>query len=443
MAEARSKLDPEKLEQLIAGYLKSKKALFVAEGKSVRFTLKNTLQQMKMPFENIHTAETFEEAVELIKEHKPHLVVATKQIKSKRGIELLQEHIRNVPNREHALFLIVIEDNALIKAMAFADKDVDAVITQPCSIDSIKKSLLPLCISRLASSPEKQETYKAQGLIFLGQEENGENLLREICQKDNAPHVAPYYLAKYLIKKDKAKEALEFARQAFTKAPKDYKVLNQLFKTLIEAKEFEEAYTILEGMLSAFPMNLNQIPHYIKLCVALKKHSDILFFSNMIREYTITDTAIIKNICAGLVMAAIHLMGENDITNAEVCLAKSFAYSKPFPQIQKNIARLFMQMNLLEKASQVIEAILEEAPADPEVRLLSLECTHKSGNHKNVVGKAKVMLRDKLHSEKMFKLYVDSAMQINTPKSSVKEIAEDAVRLYPDLKDEFTKKGLL
>jgi tetratricopeptide (TPR) repeat protein len=342
----------------VIDYFKNK-TLVIADARQInRSTIKKIMSTLGFVPSNIKACEDLLKAQELMYEIRPDFMVVNLEIDEYTGLDLLEAHLKLVPDRLNAGFFIISENNSQSDAALFLQYLLDGFIPIPFSIKAFQDSILGPVKLKINPSPYKKMIEKGRGQFFQEDFSGARQAYQEARELNDRPYMAYYEEGVVSFhQEEEVEKAEELVNKSLEINDKFYMALHASFKVCELLDKNEEAYDVAVKMAELFPIHYEKFPNLIRLCIKTVNYSDILKFYEIFKTTGIDSNRVKVYISAGLIIYAKVLLKSGD-KRAGVGILKKAGQLVPS---KKEIIQNTVQILLEEKEYDIAEQILEYA----------------------------------------------------------------------------------
>lgn len=419
-----------------AAAMKVKKVVLCSDNTTDKSSWKRYFVEAGVPVAQVITTSSFQEASEALNKN-PDIFMTGQYVNNQSCLELVDRHIEKQPDRSRAWTFVCTENNSLLLSSYLAEKNVDGIILKPYNSQDISDSLGPSLIAKLEMKKETKLYHEILALVKTDQLDEASEKL-EIFKKGKEQNPYPYYL-EGLIKegRNNIDEAIDLYFKSLEFDEKNYLVLSRLFDLLMANRDYEQAYSCAEVLCENHPINPNRIPEMIRASIATKNFENLIKFCDAILNSTGNIAGLEKPLAAALIVAAKSL--------AMVPKARDLvidALRRGVSLIDRNspIFISALETFLLVDDLAATKKLLDEIPSDEmdeDLLAIDLEYTYKSKTPVAAFEKAQGLVKNDKANEKSYLILLKAAKELGKDSNKLEDMAFDAARIFPELKNEF------
>jgi len=353
-------------------YLKKSQVLVVDHNPSARMGIKKILLEMGAQRQQVHLASSFREAEDLIRAHKPSLVLCEYQIEGKFGLDLLQKQRQEKPQEtNHCIFILVTGNTSQSAVAQAAEEDIDAYILKPYTIESFTASLNRAIQIKIHPSEYLQLVHAGKDLLEKDQLDEAMSIFNSAMSKDSNPSLACFYAGLTHLKKSCLHETEISYQKGLGFNRIHYKCLTGLFDLLMSLEKFEAAYEVAQKIVRFFPANPKRLSAILRLAIQTKHYSDVDAFYQGILQTDERNEDLVKCICAALIVCGKHFFENQDQKMGVNLIQKAIVTAAGSHFILRKAIEALIQYNQVEEATSVLKRFSSPSEEDPQYAVAS------------------------------------------------------------------------
>ncbi len=425
----------------IVNYFKGKVALIYETSSSGRSTLKKVLSNLGMDTINIHMVQDMEDAQIIMKSKKPHIVISAYNLGKYTGLDLLDIHLENSPNRLDVIFCLLSEKTSLAAATIALEREIDIYIARPFNLQVLEDEFLKVLEEKVSPSAQVKNLEEAKEYYFAKDYE------KAIAQLERSvSHDAPTLVAKAQFYKGNSfkelgdlEKALESYIEALELDSKHYGSLQGARDITFEKKDYQEAYKFQARLLKEYPLNPFHIPLITKLSILTEQYDDIYKIWKLFDQLEEADPIIKLNVSAGMTILAEHLMRSDKNDSAIEILESAVKFSMGKKEILRRIITNLIKLGATEKADQIFGSFADENKNTKEFKLMELEINNKAHSAEKTLMYAMNLTREGINDEIVYQIMLEKSVQLDRKAEEIDDIVHKATQLYPNSKERFVR----
>lgn len=381
----------QKKKELFKEFL-SKNVLMVADKSSAsRRRLVKTLVDMGAKRNQIHSVAHFAEALEIINNEKPKLVLSDFRLKGGSGFDLFKAY-REQDQRLNDTALVMITSNITQSAVAkAAEEDVDSFIIKPYTVKSLEKSLVTSVINKLYPGAYMKTIDEGKVLLLEGRYEEALPIFEKAIGLSKEPSLAYFYhgQTKYFMRQVEGAQSDYNDGLSINRI--HFKCQVGLFDIFMNQEKYSEAYEVVRNIAKYFPANPDRLMQVVRLAVLTHNYEDISDYYEIFKTLEERPLEVVNYVCSGLYVlgrykffqgdkesakeifdqVAVSCMGEAKFLKA---LVVKLAQEGCFPSAQEVLKRFSAQDHETEayKISDYVANIKDMSPTEQAGKGLEL-----------------------------------------------------------------------
>ncbi|MBL7544926.1 MAG: hypothetical protein JNL11_14000 [Bdellovibrionaceae bacterium] len=262
------------VEQDVADFLNSQGALVVEPSSAFFSVIQSCLVGFGMDSKRILMANTFKDAVEILKAEKPKILITEYLIGKNFGLSLVEIHDEMFDSLARISIMVTKEasDNAVAEA---AEEQLDAYIVKPFSGADFQKRILEVVKRKMYPSEYFQKIRIGKQKLKAKEFEDAISLFSAAKDLNPKPTLACHYLGEtYLGLNDIAR-----ARKEFSEGRKHnslhYRCLTGEFDCLMHEKLYKEAYQLVGLIRANYPVTSARLGKFFIAAVYTENFQDL------------------------------------------------------------------------------------------------------------------------------------------------------------------------
>lgn len=435
-----------KTQQQIKTYMKNKKFLAVEASVAGKTAIESMLTKTAVARKNVFFAKNEQMAMEIIKEKKPNYIITNEKLEDGNYKTLLDEHIKQYPNRLESGFILLSENDSLESVTKLAQSEIDALVILPFTVTSLQGEFLKVVLPK--SNPSDYQVLVESVKEHMRFDMNKAfDLARKASKMDPKPFEA-FYLEGVIHSKAKA---LEQAKEAFEKSlkfhPEYYNSLKELFNIYMLQKDRYKAYQISKSMTDKFPVNPELIPDLAWVSVACAEYDDILKYHTAFKSVDEPDNDLKNYIAASLTIYGKKIVQDKFKDNEPVdekLLSRAYSLMEEASVICEDKPLVFASLiNTLRITSNdgLLDNIFTRAkkrfPNNKNIKLLEVMLDDDKLKPAESLKNAHNALKGGLDLPEIHEIILKRSMELGLSDKLIEESLEQACKSYPNLKNIF------
>lgn len=423
------------LNENIKKYLEERTTLIVDKSSTIRSSIYQVLVSLGQPKNQIIDANRFSDAMEVVTEKKPQIIITEYYIDGHMGFEFFQKVTMHNCNEKDRLFCMITGNTGDYMIAQAAEEDVDAYILKPFSKDVVGKYLLKCIQEKLVASPYQEAIEKVKSEIQSGNSESAIGILNSIQQKfGNTALVYNYlgfckqYMLRYV-------EAVVDYDEGLKLHAGHYKCLVGKLEALEKLKKNEEAYEVVKYLAAKYPINPERLGSIIMLAVFTRNFADVdKYYSFYIQLDTKTDK-VSRIVAAGMYAYAKFLLNQNNIVAALPAFRKCVQASSRSVDYLSKIIDTLLSSNEPKPALEFLHMYSTEEQAKSEWLILHFKTIAMFESPDRIIQKGKSLIAEGLIHIVIAKK-VALLLMMQTNKNHAENFVYSVITHLPDYRSE-------
>lgn len=416
-------------------FFENKKVTVLDPQKCLRSTLKKIFFDFGVGLSNIEFFEgPYSEAVEMLQEQKPEIIVTPLNFENKSALEIYELHTELLPDRMSCAFFVLSANNSLSTASIALDYDIDGYVSEPFTKVGIGSLILKSLRPKIVKSPFEQTRGEVKTLLLQKRYDEAESLASKLPKMKNSRLEEAFFLqGECAAYQENFKQALEFFSQALQAKPDHYKSLRGKSDILLKLGQWNEAYDVNKQIMEFYPLNPQRLPELIKISVVNKKYDDIFYFYQFFQKLEQRDPVIQKHIAAGLALCGKFLFENGNDKKGMDALNSAASFSSGRVEITKTIVTTLLENGKFARAREILYDTPEELTSSAEFRLLELDLLSRSTKYvKEALSIGLGLIQEGKGDFKVYDTVIQTSIQLKRNPTIIEELINDAAHKYPD-----------
>ena len=429
--------------EILANFLGAQNALIINGNPGTKRVIRQVLMEMGIKAPNVKVADTYKDGLEMLDKGKPQIVSAEYEIEGKPGLDLLTQMRGYCPSSIDGTFILVSEKNSPSIAAQAAEEEVDAFLTQPFTVTSIKNELTRVFQSKLQVTDYLKTLEKGKTFLKASQFKEAQEVFNAAKKLDSAPAAAWYYEGLIHKKQNEFEKAEACFQDGLKTNPKHFKCLSGLYEVLFEQKKYEPAYQAVKTLNVTHPISPKRLPELIRLYILCRRYTEIEEFYNLFTKTEDRDPVVISYVAAGLVICGKFLLQQGNKPKAVDMLNKAGLVANKHLKILMEVIRSLLTAGFQSEASALIAKLPEEASKSSDLQMLLLEQSNISDPIPNVIKNCQELLAKGVKESRIFEIMITRSIEFKRKRPVIEQLVSDATAAFPDKRqffEDFLKK---
>lgn len=434
MKTAFVKPSPEQVKS----FLGSSTCVIVEPSQAFAANIQSCLTDLGIPAAQITTAKKASDAIKIIQEQKPKIVIAEYDLDDGMiglaMIEMLNSYL--TPQNRVA---IIVTKNASNPAIAECAEDVvDTFVLKPFSVVELIKQISEVFNRKISPTDYMKKIQQGYELFLQKKYEDALAEFTDAKKLDPIPLMAFYYSGLCYQKNNQVAQALAEFQQGRAINNTHYKCLIGEFELYVEQKEFKNAYGLIEVIKKNFPITSHRLGQIFIVTVFTQNFDDLAGHYELFNKLEQRNTQLIELSSLALLTAGRHFLKKNDVTKAIGFFEMGFSTtSKDFKYLERVVVEL-----LKVNANQEADAIVMKAqPADvgtPAYNTLRFKIDQAMLPPHQVIDRGKKLIASGEGSPEIY-LVVFELLAKAQQERPMEAFFSQATMAYPNLRETLTE----
>jgi tetratricopeptide (TPR) repeat protein len=416
----------------IVDWFKNKKTLILETAPMNRTTIKKTLINFGVDKNKFFIPETYLEAKEIIDLQRPDIIFIRDVIEEDRGFDLLDLHVKTIPNRLNSAFFIITDDNSPSSSCMVLDTEVDGILALPFTGSSINKLLIQGLKRKYKPNPYIRMIEEAKAKIIEGNVEEAIAQFKEAGDMNKTPVLSNYHIAKIHIENSDSAQGEKILKENLELNAKHYKTLKELAKLYKNQSRFKDQYEMSSSILENYALNPEQIPDLTKLSIQNEKYEDIWNYSKVFSKVKTQSSKIRQFISAGLAICGRFMVKTNRTEEGKKAIVKSAKLANGKIEILKNLVMSLYQINDKESAQKILSDYTNSNTDEEALEILNFELFAKDSLTPQTLERGRKILNSGFKSPEIYKIMIHKLVIGNAKKETIEDMLFDAKKDFPE-----------
>lgn len=305
-----SSIDPR-----IQEYLAEQTALIVEPSNAFAQVIHSSLIQFGMKGDKIFNANSYSDAVNIISQMKPKILITEYLIGKYFGLSLIDKQDEHYDPLFRISIIVTKEssDNAVAEA---AEEQLDAYIVKPFSGADFQQRFLETVRRKISPSDYLMKIREGKEFLASNNIQEAQNSFSEAKKLNSKPTLANFYLgSSYLLQKK-----YDLARKEFSSGrehnPLHYKCLTGEFDCLIMENKFKEAYEISLVIRKHFPVTSVRLGKFFVAAVYTEHFQDLTDLYELYSRLEYRPPDLVNLVSMALLTAGRYFLRNNKSNSA-------------------------------------------------------------------------------------------------------------------------------
>ena len=421
----------DKKKELFKDFLINNEILVVDKSSASRRRLTKSLVDMGGKRQLIHSVAHFSEAVDIIKQNKPMLVLSDYTINGGSGFDLFKEYRAIHPDEKKSTLVLItsnISQSAVAKA---AEEDVDSFIIKPYTVQSLEKSMMNAVISKLYPSPYIQKIEEGKEQLFAKNFEQAIKIFEEAIPLHSKPSLAHFYhgQAKYLIQD--LDEASEDYHKGLAINNIHYKCQIGLYELFMEEQKFYRAYEVVKNIAKYFPANPDRLKEVVRLAVQTQNYQDMEDYYGIFVELDERTEDVVNYVCSGMYVLGKYALFQGDMDKGKRVFEKVAISCAGMTKFLRAMVVELVRYGINDDASKIMSRFPSGTTGSPDYMIASFMVDSVSMSNAEKMNRALEVYNAGHKDYYVFQILIES-MKNEGFEDKVDDYIYEAKKLWPD-----------
>jgi DNA-binding NarL/FixJ family response regulator len=416
---------------ILKKYLEAK-TILIADGSScARSGIFQIFKSLGAKSQQLHLVSTFAQAEQDMIQVKPHVVVAEYDLGRRCGLDLLQNQRLQRPEETKNCIFVLVTGNTSQQAVARAvEEDIDAYILKPLFPEEVASTILRAAVMKIQPPPYLQTVEQGKQLISSGRLDEAEAKLKEALPLEQTPTLALFYLGQCAHLKNLLPEARKHYLQGLKYNELHYKCLVGFYELCVSEQDHETAYEIVRKIANFFPASPKRLTEVLRLAIVTRKFADIDEYYKLFTSIDNRNEAVIRHVCAALVICGKHFLSCNEVEKARLMFEKAAISSAGRSVFLKEIIGALTDFGHAAPAAKFLARFAPDSYNSDEFLYSQFLVASLSRNSTKAVDYGRVLLAKCLGDERVYRILIRCYLEAKILRAA-EDLLEEAKRLFP------------
>ena len=430
----------EKKEKLFKEFLASGNIMVVDKSSASRRRLTKTLVDMGAKRNQIDSVAHFSEALDVVNEKKPELILSDYELNGGSGFDLFKHYREKYPEDKKSVLILVtsnISQSAVAKA---AEEDVDSFIIKPYTVQSLEKSLTNTVISKLYPSEYVQAIEKGKEELFAGKYEDALNTFEGAKSLNKKPSLAMFYHGQTQYMMEQVKEAEGDYKKGLEINSIHFKCQVGLYELFMKDKKFFEAYSVVKNIAKYFPANPDRLKEVVRLAMVTEHYDDMEMYYEIFTQLDERPDDVINYVCSGLYIAGKFNILNGNKDKAREIFDKVGVSCSGISKFLLAMIKLLVDYSVFDDAQKLVGRFASGPEAQAAYSIGNYIAYSDSDNTTELISKGLELWNNGHKDPVAVKILIDSLNKDGSSKKA-QEYLEEAIHLWPNTFSDSSKEA--
>lgn len=418
----------------IQEYLSEQTALIVEPSNAFAQVIQASLVQFGVRADKIFSANTYSDAVSIINEMKPKILITEYLIGKHLGLALIEKQDEHYDPLLRISIIVTKEssDNAVAEA---AEEQLDAYIVKPFSGADFQHRFLETVKRKIQPSDYMMKIREGKELLAGNKMATAIETFKEAKNISPKPTLANYYLGIcYLQSKDIEKARKEFS-EGRSHNPLHYKCLTGEFDCLILENKYKQAYELSLLIRENFPVTSARLGKFFVATVYTEQFKDLQELYELYTRLDNRPAELINLVSISLLTAARYFLRNSKTSEAlEFFEMGSIATGRDISFLEKIIDEL-LKVNDITSAEKYLKLTKSEDLGSAKHSQLTFKITKHQSSPEALIDLGRKMVFDGKASPEVIKILVETLLK-NGKKTLAESIIIKGCESFPESRKE-------
>ena len=433
-------MNEKKQQALFKEYLKESEIIIADKSSASRRRLVKTLCDMGATRNQVHSVAHYSEALDVMDNAKPKLVLSDYKLNGGSGFELFKYYREKFPDENRSVLILVtsnISQSAVAKA---AEEDVDSFIIKPYTVKSLEKSLLSAVITKLYPSKYVQKVEEGKEKLFAGSYEESIDIFKEAMNLDKKPSLALFYHGQAKYMQELAEEAEDDYKKGLEVNNIHYKCQVGLYELFKKDGKVFESYDVIKNIAKYFPSNPERLKEVIHLAIKTDNIEDVEMYYELFTELDERPEDVVQYICAGMFVLGKLLMNKKDFDKAKDIIEKASISAAGTAKFLKEYVVLLAQNSFFGEAQKILSRFSTNKVDEVDYAIARFIANSPDMELDEKISAGLELYNSNRKHPYAVELLIDSLRKSGSDKRA-QEILEDAKHEWPEKFSNTSKKS--
>lgn len=359
-------------DQDVSQFLNNQKALIVEPSNAFYSVIQSCLTGNGMKAENILFAGSYQDAVIILKEVQPQILVTEYSLGNFFGLGLVEMHGELYDSSSRISIMVTKEssDNAVAEA---AEEQLDAYIVKPFSISDFKIRLLEVIKRKMYPSEYSHKINVGKEMLKENKMPEAISLFQEAKQLNSKPSLACYYLGECFMHQKRYPQAREEFKEGRKYNHLHYKCLTGEFDCLMAEKNYNQAYELVGIIRKNFPVTSVRLGKFFIAAVYAESFQDVGSLYELYTNLEYRPAELVNLVSMALITAGRFYLRRGDVSTAlDYFEMTATASGRGIVYLEKIVDEL-LKVNNFETAERFLKYAKSDDMSSPKYHQLNFK----------------------------------------------------------------------
>lgn len=419
--------------------IKDKQVLIVDTVSSTRQTISRLLIELGAKVPYVHFANSIDDALKVIQQKSPHIVVTDYNLDGRTGMELLWAQKQFQPDTAKSLFILVTGNTSETTIAEAAEEEVDAYILKPFTLDSCRLHIVRGYIEKMRPDGFRVIIANARESIEKKNFDEAKVHLKKAREQQPFSPLVCYYEGLVLESQGKDVEAEPFFRKGLEINPLHYKCAIALFDLLVRCKKETDAYVVIREVSKNFPLNQSRLAKVLELAVRTKHFEDITRFYEMYRSIEEKRDDFKRRMFAALAVTAQFMIRAGQSLQSLEIIQKACQVAAGNPAQLRELVLILCERGKADMANEVLKKFPPEIRGGADYYASEYSIENIQAAPEQLVHRGRTLIKKGIEDPLIYKILIIRSKEVNYVDAA-EALMHDAIKRWPD-KEQFFKNA--
>ena len=360
-------------------FIQDNQILIVDKNNFTRKRLVELLVSLGAKDLNIHSVNSFQEAISVIESHSIKLILSDYSIVGGSGFELFKVINEKYPMNKDIVNILVTSNISQAAVTEAAEKEVDAFIIKPFTQSIFTECLMAGILSRIAPGDYLEQIEMAKTLMEKANYDKAIEILNEAAFLHPRPALAFFYIGQAEYLKASLQNAHDAYKQGINYNNIHFKCLMGLYEAFLKEGKLELAYDVIKKLVNFFPANSQRMTEIIRLAIQTENFRDMQKFYKIFSALDQKTPELINFIGAGLYISGKHHLIRGQIDEAVKVFDQVAMTCMEQPKFIRAAIVALIKYEQVQKAEKYLDWFEGEGKSSTDYKVSEFLINYKRG----------------------------------------------------------------
>jgi|GEM_PF-1081749 len=415
----------------LAHFLGDDYCLIVEPSQSFAFAIQSTLQSMGVPHSKILVARRWQDAKRIVLELKPKILISEYEIDGLFGIDLvlMQGSYCLLSDRISIINTLNSSESAVAEA---SEGDIDGYLLKPFSMSAFQQKLESILRTKLNPSAYYLKLNKGKKLLIQKEFQKAMDEFLLAKPLDPKPTLACFHTGQALQSLGDMPRALLEFQEGLKYQPLHYRCLTGEFDALMESKNYDQAYDLIEVIQKNFPITSKRLGQFFVATVFTGHFQRLPHLCQLMIQFEHRSAELIEISSLAMLTSGRYYLKENLFEKAFIAFELAYQVSeKKFEILEKSVNE-FLKIQDFLRAQALFNRASSAEFGKPHFKVLEFRVGQHSLSNEGLIKKGQQLIDDGFGSPEIFSAMV-KAMALLGKEILAGTFISKVLKTYPEL----------